>query len=128
MKSWQQQIISFPLVIAILLSTTGIVVFEHHCLAAEQTGATSCAKDCCKKTEHGPNCCSNEFTYFSIDHDQLTHHIKIEVPNDNFQFITRYFEIWKQLVSTEMLKPDYLNFKPPLLRLNIPLLVQSFLL
>jgi len=128
MKSWKQQIISFPLVIAVLLSTTGIVVFDHHCQAAENSGEANCAKDCCKKPEADPNCCSTEFIYISADKDLLNHQFNVEIPNEGFQFIECFVTLLRQFTSTEILKPDYLNFKPPLFGLNICVLVQSFLL
>lgn len=136
---------AFLMAVLILVTSTGFTIDRHYCKGELKTislfvKAKSCheigmgMQNCPyhKKQENleekneDKNCCSNKTEFVKSDQDQ----IKIETTTTNYDYETPiiHFEIVENtpLLSTSI--PSNFLYKPPLLRLNIPVLFQSFLL
>ncbi len=115
----------------ILLLTAGFSLHKHQCTVMKKT-ITSVAhvKNCCgaEEKECPKGCCNDETTYI-----QLSSEISLPATIHDFtpeQFVAVVHScvlngLFIQEVETSA---RYLNYKPPLLRRDIPVLVQSFLI
>jgi len=135
-----------------LLSSTGFSIDLHYCQGQIKTfsltgKARSCheqvAKDHCKnkkKSCHAAsvnqdeveqsqkNCCSNKT--IQIDgNDEVKKISTVEISPTQIQFITAFVQVYLlEYTNLNKVIIPHLNYIPPLLNKDIPVLVQSFLL
>ncbi len=149
--------ISCLLAMLILMSTSGWAVDMHYCggefqhlsllgeakSCHELGGGTHCqkkkeTKSCCSvkkmneqcsltQTEKD-DCCKNETLLLDLDTD-LKDAPAQEISLENIAFILVYVETFiGNAPDTKDTPCKFLNYKPPLLHRDIPVLIQSFLL
>ena len=72
-------------------------------------------------------CCENQYTQLSIDIDHTTSSIVLKTPDTRFvpQLVITFVNFYTINVETDV---EYLNYSPPLYDLDIPVLIQSFLI
>ena len=115
----------------VLLTTTGFSLHKHHCTITKKT-ITSVAhvKNCCGTNDEKdcPNgCCQDETEYIKLNSE-------IPLPATIHEFTTGQFALIQYCVLNGLfdqknkLITKYLNYRPPLLVRDIPVLVQSFLI
>lgn len=89
-----------------------------HVALAQNNDVKGCKKDCCSNTT------------IEMEHsDELQTSQKLEITPTQFQFLSAFVQVYV-LRNTERNKAiiPYLNYVPPLLNKDIPVLIQSFLL
>jgi len=146
-KSKLNRITSLLMAFLMLVSSTGFSIDLHYCQGNLKSfsllgEAKSChemakAKHCSKmkKACHAPktthckkDCCSNKKIEISADEDAQ----KIQVEHlslKQIKFVTAFVKTFV-LGDTDLSRQfiPHLNYKPPLLNRDIPILIQSFLL
>ena len=132
----------------VILVSAGIMVSKHYCRGELKNIAlfveakqchdistyktkTNChiGKNACQKSEKEKEgeCCENKTVFLETD-DFISTMASPKI-NPEFQFIAVAYILYKDLLfSTEKRAVKFLNYKPPLIELDIPVLVQSFLL
>ena len=135
----------FAIFLSLLMLTTnvGITFATHYCGGKAVKTSISLGQDdldCgmanmdtpCKDQPKSPtikrkNCCENQYTQISIE-DDYNNPAVVKAPVD-FQFVAvfvvTYFNLYSFNASTEA---EYTGYSPPLLDLDIPVLIQSFLI
>ena len=116
----------------LLLSTTGFTINKHFCgghMVAVQFFSTEEPESCCDGMDNMPaGCCHNETDYYQLDETFNLAKVSFEIaPNFVFTFI-KHIVLNDLFTSTDTYKAKYLHYKPPLIELDIPVLIQSFLL
>ena len=138
-----KKVLAIFLSILMLTSNVGITFATHYCggkavktsimLGQEDLscGMTemelSCEKHPESPTVTSKSCCENQYVQFEIEDDYNSSTI-VETPVQiDFvaAFIISYINLYSFDASAEA---EYLNYAPPLLDLDIPVLIQSFLL
>lgn len=132
----------------VILASAGIMVSKHYCQGELKNFAlfvkakqchdvrvhktkTQChpERNTCQKSEkkEGRKCCENKTVFLETD-DFISTMASPKV-NPEFQLIAVAFILYNDLLfSTEKRFVKFLNYKPPLIESDIPVLVQSFLL
>lgn len=122
------------------MSNMGFTVTAHHCMGIIHKKSISIgARDLncgMESTEEVPceeqdetidyDCCQNEFQEFKITDkfQPAIHDIQVDL-----QFVIAFIDTYFQLTSFEKEQySKYLNYHPPLLDRDIPVLIQSFLI
>ena len=142
-----RQITSLFLAIWVVLVSSGFTVHKHFCEGklkrvailgeaspCEHAQPVAEASPCpmCKLKEQQKmpknDCCENKISKLALE-DTLTP-VKALVDFDkHFRFVALVYFIFSELYSGHSAYyKDYLNFKPPLVAQDIPVLVQSFLI
>lgn len=129
----------------ILFSNSGIVFATHYCMgeiADVNIGLSTEAHKCemedmdepCKNDTHsdGSNlkpvdCCSNDFIQLQLNENfDSPGEVDTEL---NTKFLAAFTLVYLNLYSFQFsAKTEYVDYSPPLLRHNIPVLFQSFLI
>ena len=118
---------TISLILIFLVSTFGVTINTHYCGGhiAESTILIN-AGCSCGNMEMPSNCCSSETEFVQLDIDYYSSVVEsaIDLPDISF--------LHKDLIEVEIYSnkqtSKYLNYKPPLIELDIPITVQSFLL
>ena len=111
----------------VLLGSTGYTLHTHYCGEEQQSSHVfDKVSSCCPVDEEGLNdCCRNESELRKLNDDYLGSNI-LKVYTD-FDLIMNIPNPSVQLPEVNHFLIDYLNYKPPLLALNITIEFQSFL-
>lgn len=133
-------ILNIILILTLGLSSTGILVNKHYCKDRLQdysffvqvngcNGAHKLEKKTCKKHIEKPkkSCCHDTSEYFKLDQDQQQEHAelkKIQAPT----FISIAVFQNEMAKSINVLFPQYLNYRPPLIAFERSISFQTFLL
>lgn len=90
----------------------------HHKKMMKQT--EGCSED--------NNCCSNKLFHFQLDQDKQVQTFDFTVSQELHQFVASFVTVFfsNNLIKTE--PPLFVNYRPPPIIRDIPVLVQSFLL
>ena len=132
----------------VILASAGIMVSKHYCQGELKNIAlfvkakqchdisthktkTHChpGKNTCQKSEKKKEkkCCENKTVFLETD-DFISTMTSPKI-NPEFQLIAITFVLYNDLLfSTEKMAVKFLNYKPPLIERDIPVLVQSFLI
>lgn len=133
---------SIFLAILVLVSSTGIAANTHFCggEAVERTlslgiehldcGMPEMEQSCSSKDGHDQidarPCCSNQHDLLQLDEDAT---LMQQAPVVNKTFIAAFVHTFViQVFSFEKKESFYLNYSPPLLKQDIQVLFQSFLI
>ncbi len=124
------QILNVMLAFLLVLSTTGLALHKHYCMGevkdvAINHHAQSCTGNMDMESESG--CCQNTVDLFKTDDFNKS---GTEIGFDIYKtpVVITYLLIDQDLFSVSAHFTQYLNYKPPLINLDIPVLIQSFLL
>jgi len=129
----------------ILASNSGVVFATHYCMgeiANISIGLSTKAIDCemadmdkpCQHNSHFDDCnmnpvdcCSNDFVQIQLDENFDS---PAEVGTElNTKFVVAFTIVYLNLYNFQTkLKADFDDYSPPLLKQNIPVLFQSFLI
>ncbi len=142
------KIATLSLSVMVILASVGIMVSKHYCQGDLKNFAlfvkakqchdisthktkTHChpGKNTCQKSKkkEGKKCCENKTVFLETD-DFISTMASPKI-NPEFQLIAVAFILYNDLLfSTEKRSVKFLNYKPPLIELDIPVLVQSFLI
>ena len=136
----------FAIFLALLMLTTnvGITFATHYCGGKAVKTSISLGHDdldCgmadmdaspCKDQSDSPavkrkSCCENQYTQLSIEDDYNNPAVVKTAVDFQFVavFVVTYLNLYSFNASTEA---EYSNYSPPLLDLDIPVLIQSFLI
>lgn len=135
----------FAIFLALLMLTTnvGITFATHYCGGKAVKTSISLGHDnldCgmadmdtpCEESPDSPvvknkNCCENQYTQISIEDDYNNPAVVKTAVDFQFLavFVVTYLNLYSFNASTEA---EYSNYSPPLLDLDIPVLIQSFLI
>lgn len=138
-----KKVIAFLLAVFMLCTNVGATVSTHLCGGKAATSAISfgrldlrCGMDRMANACNNPSgekgvastsCCDNQFLELGIDDDADTPKIHSTPTNNNFllAFVESYHLSFQHPL---LLKAPYANYIPPLLKHDIPVLCQSFLI
>lgn len=145
------KILHLILALNILLSSSGIMVFEHFCqMRGKKVALFVQPKNCCQKRtqvkssycekQEGSNmeeslsripCCSNKSSFLKTDtHPTLQKAMKISLVADSFDLppsLNFTFEFSRDILPHNQKMLRFYLYKPPPRMRDIPVLVQSFL-
>ncbi|MDN5214585.1 hypothetical protein QQ020_21070 [Fulvivirgaceae bacterium BMA12] len=131
-----KKIANILLALLLLLTTSGITLNKHYCMGRLKSIAVfhkaescmpemamegddkSCAKSCCEDVSEELKVTDLNKVTFGFDLSPTWHPFAVSHP------LTVDFDFISLIIS----RSSYLNYKPPLIDLDIPTLVQSFLL
>ena len=119
----------------LLLASAGITLHKHYCMGRLKNVAVFEKAESCmammgmEKDEDCPmDCCKDTSEEIKIDDlKKVSEQINL-VPDLKVLAVVTYFLIDFDLVSRANHYTSYLNYKPPLIDQDIPVLVQSFLI
>ncbi len=118
------------LLLAIFLGfSTGYVVAKHYCGGTLMSTEIVFAKDhvsCCDDDDMDENCCQNEVSFFQIDEDYCS--TPLMGSTTPIDFVLIGFASPSFYCISNANPVAYLNYKPPLIEVNHPVQLQSFLL
>jgi len=116
----------------ILLTTAGFSLHKHHCtITKETTTSVSHVKNCCgteDEKECPKGCCHDETEIIQLDTELSLPATTHEFAPELFVAIIHYFVFNSSLGHEDKSSSKYLNYKPPLILKDIPVLIQSFLI
>lgn len=119
--------LSISLLMLFITATVGVTVSKHFCggkLADTSLFASATCGSCDK--DMAGNCCQDESEFFQMDEDFVITSTDIDFDlKFTFSFLSTFID---SFFTEKNNSSDYLNYKPPLLNSDIPILVQSFLL
>ena len=126
-------ILNIILSLLLLVSTMGVTVHKHHCMGKVRDVAVfKKAKSCLGERNKGRtcpmHCCNDTVEEYKIDDISKTS-LEIDLGAKLlplFTILASFQEV--DLHNSSQLSARYLNYKPPLIDLDIPVQVQSFLL
>ena len=139
------QISSLFLAVLVLAGSTGFTVNKHYCQGELQkvtfTEKVKQCPMCTKKQELPPchkhmdpstafsdeKCCQNETELLKVEDYNKAPKVNLE-HKISFEFIALAQIILLDFSFDSTSQSEYLNYKPPLIAQDIPVLVQSFLL
>ena len=137
-----QSAISLTLAVLFLAANVGVTIGSHYCggekveskimLASHNLdcGMANMATDCKHHKQNSKNqfskpCCENEFDFFQVEQEY-------EQPNFTDQidlnFLVAFIQTSIQLVNIENKEQHFLNYSPPLIKKDLQVLHQSFLI
>jgi len=126
-----KKVTSILLSFILVISTTGFTINKHFCgghLVATQFFSTEEPESCCDGMDMPAGCCHNESEYYQLDENFNLAKVSFETAS-NFVFtFIKHIVLNDLFASTDTYKVKYLHYKPPLLKPDIPVLIQSFLL
>jgi len=124
-----RKIASIFLSVIILLVTAGFTINKHYCggkLRSTQLYTVMDSMTCCGVVEMPEGCCHDKVEFYQLDED---FNLPATVVNHSVVIvIIKYFILDEMFGSLDSHTAKYLNYKPPLIKLDIPVLVQSFLI
>lgn len=116
----------------ILFTTAGFSLHKHHCTITKETiTSVSHVKNCCgteNEEECPKGCCQDETEIIQLDTDFSLPATTHEFAPDLFVAIIQHFVLNSSLDNEDKASSKYLNYKPPLISRDIPVLIQSFLI
>jgi len=116
----------------ILLTTAGFSLHKHHCtVTKETTTSVSHVKNCCgieDEKEFPEGCCHDETEIIQLDTELSLPATIHEFAPELFVAIIHCFVLYTSLGYEDKSSSKYLNYKPPLILKDIPVLIQSFLI
>lgn len=140
-----KRIFSIFLSMLILSSNSGVVFATHYCMgsiADISIGFSTQAHQCemadmegiCEEITHSEgcnitpvDCCSNDFVQIQLD-ENFDSPIQMDTEL-NTQFIAAFTLVYLNLYDFQSVSNiDYVDYSPPLLQQDIPVLFQSFLI
>lgn len=136
---------TFSIFLSLLILTTnvGITFAAHYCEGkvvktsisfwedSINCGMTDMSQPCENESQSSTvkrkSCCENTFVQLKIEDNYNTPTIAKSTVDFNFivAFLTTHINLYSCNASTEA---EYLKYSPPLLTLDIPVLIQSFLI
>lgn len=113
----------------VLFTTTGFTVTKFYCGTQLRSVHVLTQPDyCCSNANTTKGRCHTEIQYFQMDYDGTSPSVDQKV-NSDFTFVcTQYVTQELFFNSIDKHANDYLNYKPPLIQRDIPILIQSFLI
>jgi len=118
--------LSISLLTLFVIATIGVTVRSHYCggkLAGTSVYASASCGSC--DNEMTSNCCNDESEFFQMDEDFVTTSANIDFSlNITFSLVSTYINFF---IIEKNNSSDYLNYKPPLLSSDLPILIQSLL-
>jgi hypothetical protein len=117
------------LAVLIVVGIAGFKVEKFYCGSyLRSIHIISCPTPCCAKTNKPEGKCRTEKQYFKIEIDSEAPptNFEIDIPNFYFGIISDIDPV--DLPNRESYPSKYLNYKPPLLLKDIPVLIESFLI
>ena len=116
----------------ILLTTVGFSLHTHHCTITKETvTSVNHVKNCCGTTDEKEcpkGCCQDETESIQIDTELTLPATAHEITPEQFVAVIQYSVLNSLFVQEVETSTRYLNYRPPLLLRDIPVLVQSFLI
>lgn len=116
----------------ILLTTAGFSLHKHHCtITKETTTSISHVKNCCgteDEKECPKGCCQDETEIIQLSTDLSLPTTTHEFAPELFVAIIQHFVPNNLFDYGDKTLSKYLNYKPPLILKDIPVLIQSFLI
>ncbi len=126
-----KNILHYALTLMLLIATTGVTLNKHYCMGRLKSVAVFHKAESCK-TKFGwecpKHCCDDQQEEYKVEDLSKVNHNYDFSPELQLISVIDYAVILDELYSEDTDKPQYLNYKPPLIDQNIPVQVQSFLL
>ena len=137
-----KRLLHITLALLTFLSTTGLVLNQHYCQSELRSQALFVKAENCHSAKknmpkacpmHAPDsdqekdCCDDETHLLQLDEDlqQTTfEYKKLQQPQ---LLLTALILLGRELPTFEISSPHYLNYRPPLLVCDRPVLLQTFL-
>ena len=116
----------------VLLTTAGFSLNKHHCTITKETiTSVNHVKGCCGTADESDcpkGCCEDETEYVQLNSEISLPATALTITPDQFVAIIQYSVLCGLLDQDVKTSNKYLNYRPPLLLRDIPVLVQSFLI
>jgi len=119
--------IAISLIIILLVSTIGVTINKHYCGGKLADVSLFLEATCnCGDSEMSSDCCQLGSEHFQLDEDYSLSYFDFNInPSVTAVLSITYLDFSNETCFSPV---DFLNYKPPLIERNIPLLVQSFLI
>ncbi len=117
----------------ILLTTAGFSLHRHHCIISKKTIiSVAHIKNCCgtegKEQDCPKECCQDETEFFQLDTEISLPATAHDFTPEQFIAVVQHCVLSRLFDQHVERSSSYLNYKPPLLLRDIPVIVQSFLI
>lgn len=145
------RVIALGMAFLMFATSAGFAIDMHYCQGQlKSMSIFGNAKSCQEKTEavvvdcpvHGKmmvsasngcatgdkSCCDDETILVQSDQDQILPGYDVNMSKQFQQFVVAFASIFLITDPVQMITPDFLHYKPPLLLRDVCVLVQSFLL
>ncbi len=122
-----KKVFAFFMPCLLVVSTMGIAINKHYCGGKLAGVSLYVAATCGCNSAMSAKCCSQEQEFYQLDEDYSLVAFDYPFETDQVAVVVTYLKT----AATDPDHPiaaDYLNYKPPLIKRNIPVLVQSFLI
>ena len=126
-----KNILHYVLALMLLLATTGVTLNKHYCMGRlKSVSVFHEAESCMTKfgRECPKHCCDDQQEEYKVEDLSKVNHNYDFSPELQLIALVEYTLILEELYSEDTDKPQYLNYKPPLIDQDIPVQVQSLLL
>ena len=124
-----KQILHIILAFTLFIATMGVSVRSHYCMGNLKFKTLSIWKaPCCKSPTDMPmDCCKDRFDHYQVDDDfQSSLTMGVFSPQLEISFPVNVEPL--NYPEENQTPHFYLNYKPPLIERDVPVLVQSFLI
>ena len=123
------------LAVVLLVTSMGVTVNKHYCMGQLKDVSVFHEAESCMKTMKmemkggcSMHCCENITEEFKVEDFNKANFTTNLAAEYSLLAVITYVLIDFDLISLAESYTHYLNYKPPLIELDIPVLVQSFLL
>ncbi len=124
-----QKIASIALALLLAVASMGVTLHQHYCggkLKDTSLFSFLDSASCCGDKEMPMDCCQDEEVRIQLDEDYQLDAFSVDWKIDVAAFIPTV--VVAILEQVDQKQPHYLNYKPPLIPADIPVLVQTFLI
>jgi hypothetical protein len=116
-----KSILNIALGLSLIISITGVTTSKFYCTALKG----EIAKSCCQDQQQDNDCCKQEIEYKRLSSDLTTVNASVEMP-DILLFAVAYLSTLDQFADVLNKQHSYINYSPPLLTSDIPVINQVF--
>ncbi len=118
----------------LIVASSGLTLNKHYCMGelrsvAIHKHAPNCYELIGEDGDMEMDCCENTSDLYQVDDEQQLTKLSVDLkPDLKLVASVTFFLLDLAIIDAPSNQSEYLNYKPPLIAQDVPVLVQSFLL